>query len=157
MLSQADFAAVDRLATVDKYVIAVPRADACISFERGEWPIGDLTRLFSMRNALVHHKPDKPPRDDITPLLVAEFLIAAAEAARRLVVAEGRQDIRPMLITKVADQLRAWARKCMKSPPPPAGKDSHAPDLMLDSFRRHVGEQVERQVLQHIPLSGDKT
>lgn len=156
MLSAVDFAAVDRLATVDKYVIAVPRADPDIPFARGEWPIGDLTRLFSMRNALVHHKPDKPPKDDITPLLLADFLIAVAEAARRLVAAEKRQDIRPMIITKDADHLRAWARKCMKGPPPPVGEDIHPPDLMLDAFRRHFGKQLERHAAQHVsPLDSE--
>ena len=94
MLSDADFAAVDRLATVDKYVIAVPRADPAVTFHRDKAPIGQLVRLFAIRNALVHHKPDKPPKDEITPLLLANFLIAVAEAARRLVDAENRQDIR---------------------------------------------------------------
>jgi hypothetical protein len=104
-----------------------------------------------MRNALVHHKSDKPPKDDITPLLVASFLIAVAEAARRLVAGNRHQDIRPMLITKDADHLRAWARRCMKSPPPPIGEDAHPPDLMLDAFRRHFGEQLERHAAEHLP------
>jgi hypothetical protein len=29
----------------------------------------------------VHHKPNNPPKDEITPLLLAELLIAVAEAA----------------------------------------------------------------------------
>jgi hypothetical protein len=151
MLSEADFSAVDRLATVDKYVIAVPRADPAVIFDRDKAPIGQLVRLFAIRNALVHYKPDKPPKDEITPLLLANFLIAVAAAARRLVDAENRQDIRPLLITKDAKHLRAWARECMKRPPPPPGEDTHPPDLILTAFRRHFGDQLERHAARHIP------
>jgi hypothetical protein len=153
-LPKPDFAAVDRLRTVDKYVIAVSRADPEITFPRDAWPVGRLTQLFAIRNALVHHKPEKPPKDEITPLLLAEFVIAVAEAARRLGGAREHQDVRPLLITKDAEHLREWAHMCMQGPPPLAGEGSHPPDLMLTAFRRHFGDELDRHVSEHVAPAG---
>jgi hypothetical protein len=81
-----------------------------------------LTQLFAIRNALVHHKPDKPTEDEITPLPLAEFLIAVAEAALRLVAASRHNEVRPLLITKNADHLREWARTATSSSAMPGSR-----------------------------------
>lgn len=155
-LDEADFVAVDKLTPVDKYVIAVPRADPGVTFDRARAPMGDLKRLFKARNALVHHKPEGPPKDELTPTLLATFLIAVAEAAETLNAAEGRSnDVRPILVTKDADRLREWARECERRPPQTPSEDNHPADFMADAFARHYGEQLDEHGRRHLPPPDD--
>ena len=138
-LSEPDAAAVDRLAPVDKYVVAVPHADPNLTFPRDKFPAGRLRELFAFRNALVHHKPARPPRGELDPCVLAEFVIAVGTAAHLL----APNEVRPLLIKKDAGHLREWGRKCKKAPPPRLGRDAHPPDLMVTAFRRHFGDRLD--------------
>lgn len=56
-LTPADADAVDRLAAVDKLLLAPRLAGLASPFDRGQEPIQSLARLFRARNALVHPRP----------------------------------------------------------------------------------------------------
>ncbi|MGN6373189.1 MAG: hypothetical protein ACTHM1_09395 [Solirubrobacteraceae bacterium] len=87
----SDLDALDRLPTVEKYVVGVTYAEGEAVFDRGAEPIQTLKRLFSTRDALVHPKPGR--RAVVTPEAAAEFLVAAAVAAQRLIERAGAGEV----------------------------------------------------------------
>jgi hypothetical protein len=90
-LSSAEAEAADRLATVDKLLLAPRLAGLESPFERGAEPIQSLARLFRARNALVHPRPGQTGAyahvvtdDDqrtFGPSAAATFIEATAHAA----------------------------------------------------------------------------
>ena len=90
-LTAADAAAVDRLATVDKLLLAPRLAGLTSPFERGREPIQSLTRLFRARNALAHprlgqtgayaHVVTDEDRRVFGPSAAASYIEATAHAA----------------------------------------------------------------------------
>jgi hypothetical protein len=59
VLSGADFDAVDRLATIDKYTVGTRLAFGQDLFPRGAEPLQTLDVLFKHRNRLAHPKPSQ--------------------------------------------------------------------------------------------------
>jgi hypothetical protein len=87
----SDFDAIDRLPTVEKYVIGVTYAVDERVFDRGAEPIQTLKLLFGARDALVHPKPGN--RKAVTPGAAGQFLVAAATAAQTLIERAGAGEI----------------------------------------------------------------
>jgi hypothetical protein len=111
-LSQSDFAAVDRLSTVEKYVVGVSYAEREDLFQRGSEPAQTLKLLFDTRNALAHPRPRK--REDlslVTPERASRFLVATASAASLLAARAKVADLVAELITANADKVVAWGEQ----------------------------------------------
>lgn len=93
-LAATDFKVVDKLGTVEKYVVGTRLATGRELFPRGREPIGKLKRLFKLRDNIVHAKkreiqvdpsgsvsPSTPGRTDHTPTNAADLILAVVEAA----------------------------------------------------------------------------
>jgi hypothetical protein len=94
-LSAADLKAVDRLPTVEKYVLGPRLAFGDSLFERGHEPIQSIQLLFGLRDKLVHARPREVPErgsvfDDpadfaeYNPAKAAQYIVAVADAAMSL-------------------------------------------------------------------------
>jgi hypothetical protein len=94
-LSGADLAAVDRLPTLEKYVLGPRLATGADLFSRGSEPAQSIRELFRLRDRLVHSKPrEMPTRGSVfddpadfgtcNPEAAARFIVAVAQAAERL-------------------------------------------------------------------------
>jgi hypothetical protein len=87
-----DLKTLDRLSTVEKYVVATRMALGKALFNRGGEPIQKLQRLFKLRDLLVHPKPGKglsvpdpiAGDPDFNPREAAILLVAVATAAEVL-------------------------------------------------------------------------
>lgn len=90
-MTGSDLAAIDRLPTVEKYVVGVTYAVDERVFDRGTEPIQTLKLLFGARDALVHPKPGK--RKAVTPEAAGRFLVAAATAAQTLIERVGAGEV----------------------------------------------------------------
>ena len=93
-LQRSDFEAVERLTTLDKFILGPELVLGRRLFERGSEPGQSLKELFTLRHTLVHPKMG-PVRVDgntliderftrFNPKSAADFLIAVADAARVL-------------------------------------------------------------------------
>lgn len=91
-LGGQDLAAIDRMSTVNKYVIGTQVATGVAIFSRDAEPVQTISALFKHRDKLVHPKPGYgPPRSPIdaareientfTPTNAARFLLHVAAAA----------------------------------------------------------------------------
>jgi hypothetical protein len=88
--SATDAGAIERLSTVDKFVLA-PRLVGHDVFDRGREPITSLKTLFDLRNALVHPRPEAfsagadftEPHgfDRLNPEVAARMIAAVAHGA----------------------------------------------------------------------------
>jgi hypothetical protein len=93
-LSAADFEAVDRMPTAEKYAVGVNLATGEDLFRRGTEPLGSLVALFKLRDRLVHPKSSRPVKPaDVTPQRAAELLLATADAGFRISGTYGKPDL----------------------------------------------------------------
>lgn len=94
-LSRTDCKAVDRLPTLEKYILGPRLALGAALFDRGAEPAGAIKELFSLRDKVVHSKPrEVPPRGSVfdnpvdfetyNPNVAARFIVAVADAAIEL-------------------------------------------------------------------------
>jgi hypothetical protein len=116
-MTGSDLDALDRLPTVEKYVIGVTYAAGEVVFDRGREPIQTLKRLFSARDALVHPKPGGR-KSIATPAAAAEFLVAAATAAQPLIERAGAGDVIYKEISEYAAIYVEWGRRWAGTLPP---------------------------------------
>jgi hypothetical protein len=110
-LTGSDSDAIDRLPTVEKYVIGIKYAEDSNVFKRGAEPVQTLTRLFAARNALVHPKPGGRARSLVDQSGAAEFLAAAGTAGYTLVRRSKRVDLIAELINRNAGSFIAWGKQ----------------------------------------------
>jgi hypothetical protein len=130
-LSKADFEAIDRLSTAEKYAVGVSYAQRAQAFERGSEPAQTLKRLFDARNALAHPKPGKRvTRSVVDPENAAGFLVGAARAALAL---DDRGDHVADLIASNAAEVIAWGKKWTGRVPP---FDAPRPTDLLNGFAK---------------------
>jgi hypothetical protein len=90
VLTGSDIASADRLATPDKLLLGPRLAGAEPPLARGEEPFQTITRLFRVRNALVHPRPDgvsayvedldERDKAQIGPRASGDYLLAVAQA-----------------------------------------------------------------------------
>lgn len=94
-LRRADFAAVDKLSTIEKLMIGPRLVLGEPLFDRGKEPTQTVTRLMRLRNVLVHPKArpirvagdsriDEPGFGDYNPEIAAQYLLAVARASSLL-------------------------------------------------------------------------
>jgi hypothetical protein len=112
----SDLDALDRLPTVEKYVIGVTYAESGVVFDKGAEPIQTLKRLFSTRDALVHPKPGR--KAVVTPEVAAKFLVAAATAAQRLIKRAGAGEVICKEISDYPAIYIDWGKRWTGTLPP---------------------------------------
>jgi hypothetical protein len=112
----SDLDALDRLPTVEKYVIGVTYAEGAVVFERGAEPIQTLKRLFGTRDALVHPKPGR--KAVVTPDAAAQFLVATATAAQRLIERAGAGEVICEEISGYPAIYTDWGKRWTGTLPP---------------------------------------
>lgn len=112
----SDLEALDRLPTVEKYVIGLTYAEGEVVFDRGAEPIQTLKRLFSARDALVHPKPGR--KAVATPAAAAEFLVAAATAAQALIERAEAGEVICKEITDYSAIYIDWGKQWTGTLPP---------------------------------------
>jgi hypothetical protein len=124
-LARADPDAIDRLPTVEKYVVGVTYAVGDRVFPRGAEPVQTLKVLFEMRNELAHPKPKMPGElTQLTPARAAKVLVASARAGATLNAHARRGDISSDVVTTYAADVIAWGNRWtaiflrLKSPSP---------------------------------------
>lgn len=117
-LSGSDLDALDRLPTVEKYVIGVAYREGEAVFDRGAEPIQTLRRLFRTRDALVHPKPSGAQAPVVNPAVAAEFLVAAATASQRLIERAGAGDAICKQISEYPDIYIDWGKRWTNALPP---------------------------------------
>lgn len=131
-LSGSDFDAVDRLPTIDKYVVGVAYAEGTTVFRRNANPGQALKVLFELRNALVHPKPGKQiDLAKVSPYGAAKYLVSVAQAARELSVRGGEFDLISLLLETNAAKLVSWGRKWNSQIP---AVDAPEPPDLLNQF-----------------------
>lgn len=134
-LTPADFDSIDRMRTVDKYVIAPELALGRRLFERGADPAQTIHALFTLRDRLVHPKVKKlrvergtfmdPRFADFNPQSAARFLVqvgAAAVVLRDNTMEEKTQD--PILdsISTQAVKFMEFGAAMTRGLPEPVGE-----------------------------------
>ncbi len=126
--------ALDRLPTVEKYVIGVTYAEGESVFDRGTEPIQTLKRLFKTRDALVHPKPKR--KATVTPEAAAEFLVAAATAAQRLIERAGAGEVICKEISDYPTIYTDWGKRWTGTLP---SLDAETPENLaaVAAARRH--------------------
>jgi hypothetical protein len=113
----SDLNALDRLPTVEKYVIGVRYAAGEVMFDRGAEPIQTLKLLFRARDALVHPKPGSR-KAVATPAAAAEFLVAAATAAQTLIERAGAGEVICKEISEYPALYIDWGKQWTGTLPP---------------------------------------
>lgn len=120
--ARPDREALDRLPTIDKFVLA-PRLAGITPMRRGREPITTLKTLFDLRNALVHPKPELMERgsviseephgfDRFNPEAAAQVIVAVSDAALKLALATKAQaDFTALLFWDGRHKLRAYGRR----------------------------------------------
>jgi hypothetical protein len=132
----ADRETLDRLPTVEKYVL-LPRLVRDLEvLRRGHEPMQRLVWLFHRRNELVHPKPDGKEKhldhhpEDHNPDSAAQSIVAVAEAAAVLESPDGPH--RKSMIARVQSsraRLLSFGREATSTLPRPA--DPPAPPSLL--------------------------
>jgi hypothetical protein len=131
-LSTADFEAVERLPTDEKYVLGPELALQERLFDRGAEPAQSIDALFKLRHDLVHPKGKQievgrdgdlmdPRFEDFNPQAAARFIIRVAEAAATLAEhEEGRKPDRIVVtILDDRDKLMEFGRELRDRLPEP--------------------------------------
>lgn len=149
-LSGEEFAAADRLPTLDKFILGPRLVRGESLLERGLEPAQTLKKLLDQRSPLVHPKLAKPGQDGpiYTPEEAAQFIVAVVDAATWLMAnSEPPPERLPMGIIAV-DQERKYflefGRKATKRLP--EIDDDPAPDLVLTVWGQWMDKEQERRV-----------
>lgn len=148
-LTGEEFAAADRLPTLDKFVLGPRLVRGESLLERGCEPAQTLKKLLDQRSALVHPKLAKPGQDGpiYTPAEVARFIVAVVDAATWLMAnSEPAPERLPMGIIAVKQEREyflEFGRKATEHLP--EIDDEPAPDLVLSVWGRWMDEERERQ------------
>jgi hypothetical protein len=146
-LTGAEADAVDRLPTFEKFMLGPRIARGQDLFDRSGEPAHTLKRLLAQRTALVHPKLAKSGSraPEYTPLEVAEFIVALADAAGTLIA---NSDPRPHLdITMLAvnaepDDFLNYGRTATNTLPDPS--DAPAPDFVFEILTRWSQAEMEK-------------
>lgn len=148
-LSGEEFAAADRLPTLDKFILGPRLVRGEDLLERGREPAQTLKKLLGQRSALVHPKLAKPGQDGpiYTPEEVAQFIVAVVDAATWLMANSDPPPERlPMGIIAVErerEYFLEFGRKATERLP--EINDDPAPDLILTVWGRWMDEEREKQ------------
>ena len=140
LTTAADYEAVERLPTLEKYVLGTQLAVGKRLFDRGTEPGQTLGALFKLRHDLVHPKmrPIRMDRgtlmderfEDFNAEAAARFLVSVAEAARTLVGhASRREDSIISSVLSERDRFLALGTLLRRELPDARKKSSGAPWL----------------------------
>ena len=151
-LSGEEFAAADRLPTLDKFILGPRLVRGESLLERGREPAQTLKKLLGQRSALVHPKLAKPGQDGpiYTPEEVAQFNVAVVDAATWLMANSDPPPERlPMGIIAVEREREYFLEfGRMATERLPEINDDPAPDLVLTVWGRWMDEEREKQSSQ---------
>jgi hypothetical protein len=150
-LSRKDFEVVDRLSPINKLVVGTGFGSEKPIFQRGRAPIPKLTRLFKLRDRLVHPKPGFGPDAIGEPLRefeaqfaaqdVADFLVSAAAAGYVLLkraYGPDHLDIWTDLIWFAKDTLFEFAAEAEDLP----SVDGKPPQTLLARLINHRSKPI---------------
>lgn len=155
-LAPADVKALDRLPTVEKYVLGSRIAFGDPLFDRGHEPIQSIQKLFGLRDKLVHARPRPVPAlgsvfDDpadfaeYNPAHAAKYIVAAADAA--MVVAsrssEPLKNLTVVAITQGRELIKRYGRNATDQLPPLDG--SIEEDLVIQAIQTVTGRSRDYQ------------
>lgn len=152
-----DFRSLDKLSTVDKFVIAPQLILGERIFDRGKTPLNDIAQLFKYRDGWVHPKPgavikrnrgDSAPDEIANPKVAAKHLVSVAKAALAIRIewhgvehASKHLDMWSVAIDGASGYIKEFARKATVSLPTREEKPAPA------NFMFHL---VDRSVKQFI-------
>ena len=153
---ESDRQALDRLRTVDKYMIAPRLLEDGPTFRRGREPLTSLTELFDLRNGLVHPKPELrlrstetfpvEPRgfDRLNPEVAARMVVAVATASLTLTMwPDGKPtDMTAVLLWQGRHKVRAYGHRARTSMPPLDAKGE--PTLVVQIIRARSRARKKR-------------
>lgn len=142
-LPRSDFNTIDRLPTVEKYLVGVALAGHKELFQRSSEPAQTLKLLFDTRNALAHPRPGRRGAlTKISPESAAKFLVASAQGASQLATVDGRDDHMADMVTMNASKIIEWGQHWSEHLPPfdlPRPKDfvmAFLPSLIAEPRRQ---------------------
>ena len=157
-LTGSEFNAVDRLPTLDKYVLGPRIVGSSESLSRGAEPAQTLGRLLELRTRLVHPKlmPEQPRRrggdepvdfQDFNPRDAARYLVAVSQAAGWLLVkASSQPHFDPAIANVDLQREHFLAFGATASDELPRLGDEPAPDLMLEAMVRTAEADSSRAI-----------
>lgn len=144
-LPARDFAALDKLSTVDKYAVGGRLAFGKTMFDRGAEPLQSIAALFDVRNEMAHPKPKSttisreelfagPEVEIYSATAAVRFAVGVAEAAN-LLVRESQSSSEEVIASTIVTMKDGFARSArqLDSLPRPTAEDY-----------RKVWERVQR-------------
>jgi hypothetical protein len=150
-LDGRDFDAVDRMSTVNKYVLGTKLAMGEALFDREKPPVPALVDLFKTRNRLVHPKPGFGPPSIIgradeydelfAPSSVAWFVVMVAAAGCVLVTrafGPKTMDIPASVIWPAHEVVLDYGRRAMTLPD---RGDEPEPSLFAQAMERFIDRE----------------
>jgi hypothetical protein len=157
-MSGEEFAGVDKLRTVDKYVFGPQVAIGRRLFERGQEPAQSIAQLFKLRDRLVHAKPrsltiDKrtfgdPRYEEFNPPAAARYLTAVAGAVATLYDAcEMEPGAVVMSIDEHKDRFIEFGESLREELPAPPGDQREQGFGLAAVLKPH--ERAERKRVRH--------
>ena len=145
-LTGAEADAADRLPTFEKFMLGPRLAGATDLFDRGGEPAGTLKKLFNQRTPLVHPKlaPAKSQGPTYTPLEVAEFIVAVADAAITLIANSNPRpkfDLAIVAVQETPEYFLDYGRSATEVLPRP--DDPPSPDLVMEILTLMTEKEME--------------
>ena len=144
-LTGAEADAADRLPTFEKFMLGPRLAGATDLFDRGGEPAGTLKKLFNQRTPLSDHlwvAPAKSQGPTYTPLEVAEFIVAVADAAITLIANSNPRpgfDLAIVAVQETPEYFLDYGRSATEVLPRP--DDPPSPDLVMELL---TTQEIER-------------
>jgi hypothetical protein len=151
--SSADRQSIDRLPTVEKYVLGTRLATGQEIFDRGAEPIQTIAALFRVRDSLVHSRPtarqdrpsvfDDPPEYGTTnPKEAARAIVAVANAAATLndYSPVQRVSYRIASVAVGSESYLEFGERIYKNLPRPG--DPELPDLAISVLEKLTGKKL---------------
>jgi hypothetical protein len=149
-LVPADVKAVDRLPTVEKYVLGPKIALGESLFDRGHEPLQSIQELFRLRDKLVHTRPRNLPKrssvfddpadfDEYNPSRAAQYIVAVADAAMTL-ASKSSEPLMNLTVVAVANGRKLvvdYGHKATDRLPPVSGPVEE--DLVMQAIQAITG------------------
>lgn len=155
-LAPADVKAVDRLPTVEKYILGPRIVFGDRLFNRGHEPIQSIQELFGLRDKLVHAKPREVPErgsvfDDpadfaeYNPARAAKYIVAVADAALLLASrsSEPLKNLTVVAVTQGRELIKRYGKNATDQLPQLDGPV--AEDLVIQAIQAVTGRSRDYQ------------
>ena len=155
-LAPADLKAVDRMPTVEKYVLGPRLAFGYSLFDRGHEPIQSIQQLFGLRDKLVHARPREVPErgsvfddpadfSEYNPEAAAKYIIAVPDAATALTSrsSEPLRNLTVVAITQARELVKRYGKNATDHLPRLDGPVEE--DLVIQAIQAVTGRSRDYQ------------